>query len=150
MTKLRIKVKIVRDGGRLPVAATSGSSGVDLHAAIKEPLIIEPGGFSTIPTGIAVEIPYGFEGQVRGRSGLASKHGIGVLNAPGTIDSDYRGEIMVVLFNFGRSPFVVEPGMRIAQLVFAPVVSVEFLQVENLSETARGERGFGGSDTGIP
>ncbi|MGB9561225.1 MAG: dUTP diphosphatase, partial [bacterium] len=82
--------------------------------------------------------------------GLASKHGIGVLNAPGTIDSDYRGEIMVVLFNFGRSPFVVEPGMRIAQLVFAPVVSVEFLQVENLSETARGERGFGGSDTGIP
>lgn len=147
---MRVRVRILRNCARLPVYATSGSSGMDLVAAIDEPVVIGSMEFATIPTGIALEIPAGFEGQIRARSGLASLYGIGVLNAPGTIDSDYRGEIKVILFNFGKEPFVVEPGTRIAQLVVAPVCKVELEIANELSETERKEGGFGHSGLGLP
>ena len=122
---------------------TEGASGVDLLAAIPEPFEIPPLGRSLIPTGIQLSIPQGFEAQVRPRSGLALKEGIGILNAPGTIDSDYRGEIQVILFNSNNRPFTVRRGMRIAQLVIASVVKARFVPVDNLSTTVRGAGGFG-------
>lgn len=127
----------------LPHYQSEHAAGVDLHAAIDAPMVIEPGKWALVPTGIAVAIPEGYEGQVRPRSGLALKHGIGMLNGPGTIDADYRGEIGVILFNFSDRPFPVSRGERIAQLVFAKVARISLRPVERLSETKRGSGGFG-------
>ena len=116
---------------------------MDLTAAIEEPLALEPGAFTLVPCGFAIALPRGFEAQVRPRSGLAAKHGLTVLNAPGTIDSDYRGEVKVILINHGRETFTVAPGMRIAQMVVAAVEHVEWAWSETLPETSRAEGGFG-------
>jgi dUTP pyrophosphatase len=126
-----------------PHYQTDHAAGVDLAAAVAEPLVIEPGAWRLVPTGVAVAIPEGYEGQVRPRSGLALKHGIGMLNGPGTIDADYRGEIGVILFNFSDRPFPVHRGDRIAQLVFAKVAKASFRAVDALGETRRGKGGFG-------
>lgn len=131
----------------LPAVATAGSAGVDLCAAVGGELVIEPGARALVPTGFAVAIPAGFEGQVRGRSGLALHHGILLPNAPGTIDSDYRGEIRVILHNAGSAPFQVRRGDRIAQLVVSPVASVAWREVVSLDVTARGDGGFGHTGT---
>jgi dUTP pyrophosphatase len=143
----RVVVPIRRLGngaGRdFPVYATAHAAGADLIAAIPRSVTIDPGARAMIPTGIAIALPVGYEAQVRPRSGLAAKHGVTVLNAPGTIDADYRGEIQVILINFGDAPFVVEPNARIAQLIVAPVSQVEWEAAEALGETARGEGGFG-------
>ncbi len=127
----------------LPAYATAGSSGLDLMASIAGPLTIAPGGRARVPTGIKIALPEGFEAQVRPRSGLAHRHGVGVLNAPGTIDADYRGEISVILVNLGADPFVVTRGMRIAQLVVAPVARIAWRETAELPETARGADGYG-------
>jgi dUTP pyrophosphatase len=143
---ITIRIKRV-DGyeGELPRPASSGSAGLDLTAHLSGPLTIEPGGRLLIPTGIAVAIPAGFEGQVRPRSGLAVRHGVTVLNSPGTIDSDYRGQVQVILINLGKDPFVVNPGDRIAQLIVAPVAAVQWEEADVLPETGRGHGGFGHS-----
>lgn len=129
--------------GRLPVYATEGAAGADVCALLTEPLLLAPMERALIPTGLFFEIPAGYEIQVRPRSGLAYKEGITVCNTPGTIDSDYRGELKVLLINLGNKPFTVEDGMRIAQIVIAPVVQAVFESVENVGETSRGEGGFG-------
>jgi len=129
----------------LPAYATAGAAGADLPAAIGEPLVIEPGAFLLIPCGFSVAIPDGFEAQIRPRSGLASRHGVTVLNSPGTIDSDYRGEVKVLLINHGPAPFTVTPGMRVAQLVVAPVARAEWAEVPELPATGRNAGGFGHS-----
>lgn len=131
----------------LPAPATAGAAGLDLSAAVEAPLVLGPGERALVPTGFVWEIPPGYEGQVRPRSGLAFRHGISVLNAPGTVDSDYRGEVCVVLCNLGREPFVVERGARIAQMVVAPVAAVAVEECEDLSPTARGDGGFGHTGT---
>ena len=142
---LQIRRLASAEGLALPVYMTPGAAGMDLHAATLEDVLIEPGGITLIPTGLEVAIPDGFEGQVRPRSGLAVKHGISLPNTPATIDSDYRGEIRVPLINLGREAFVVTRGMRIAQLVVAPVARVTWEEVDTLSTTDRGGRGFGHS-----
>jgi dUTP pyrophosphatase len=129
----------------LPKYATVSASGVDLRAAA--PVILDPGVVSIVPTGVFLEIPSGFEGQVRPRSGLAAKHGITVLNAPGTIDADYRGEVCVILINHGDRSVSFQTGDRIAQLVFAPVTQVTWVRADGLSVTERGEGGFGSTGT---
>lgn len=116
---------------------------MDIHAAVEQPVVLAPGEIAMIPCGFALEIPVGFEGQVRPRSGLATKFGISVPNAPGTIDADYRGEVKVALINLGKAAFTVEPAMRIAQLVIAPVARAVIRVESELSETARGAGGFG-------
>ena len=126
-----------------PEYMTERAAGMDLRAAVTEPVTLTPGAFAVVPTGIRVAIPAGFEGQVRPRSGLAAKHGISVVNSPGTIDADYRGEVCVVLINQGREPFVVNRGDRIAQLVIAPVARARVQLAENLDDTDRGSGGFG-------
>ncbi|MEO0091977.1 MAG: dUTP diphosphatase [candidate division WOR-3 bacterium] len=125
----------------IPKYQTQDASGIDLHSA--ENLTINPGTFQIVGTGIAIELPKGFEAQVRPRSGLAAKYGIGVLNSPGTIDADYRGEIKVILFNFGKKPFKIKKHDRIAQLVFSSVTKVTLKEQKRLSKTARGSGGFG-------
>lgn len=129
----------------LPQYQSDGAAGLDLMAATAdaEPVVIAPGAKALVPTGLVLQIPHGFEGQVRPRSGLAAKFGVTVLNAPGTIDSDYRGEVCVLLVNFGQEPFTVTRGMRIAQLVIAPVFQFELAEAEVLAETTRGSGGFG-------
>ncbi len=127
----------------LPAYQTAGSAGLDLAADVSEPLTIPPGDRRLVPTGLAIALPPDHEGQVRPRSGLALKHGITVLNAPGTIDEDFRGELGVVLVNHGPEPFTVERGMRIAQLVVCPVTRVEVSLVEELDDTERGAGGYG-------
>jgi dUTP pyrophosphatase len=122
---------------------TAGSAGMDLAAAVDGSLTVAPGERAAVPTGWAVELPEGFEAQVRPRSGLAWKTGLTVVNAPGTIDSDYRGEVTVLLVNLGKEPVVVEPGDRVAQMIVAPVVQAEVEQVDELSDTRRGSGGFG-------
>ena len=131
----------------LPSYQTSGAAGMDLCAALKAKVTIAPGERAFIKTGIALALPAGHEGQVRARSGLALRHGIGIVNAPGTIDEDYRGEIGVVLVNHGKEPFVVEPLARIAQLVVARYARVEVVRVEDLDDTERGAGGYG--STGV-
>lgn len=128
-----------------PAPATPGSSGVDLRAAVAGELVLAPGERALVPTGLALELPPGWEGQVRPRSGLAARHGVTLLNSPGTIDSDYRGEVAAVLVNLGREPFAVARGDRIAQLVVAPVAAVRFEESDLLGETGRGAGGFGSS-----
>jgi dUTP pyrophosphatase len=127
----------------LPSYQTPGSAGLDLCAAVPEALRIEPGERRLVPTGLTMEIPPGFEGQVRPRSGLALKHGISIVNSPGTIDADFRGEVGIVLINHGKEAFVVEPLSRIAQLVIARVEQVLIVEAESLTETSRGAGGYG-------
>src|SRR5437867_10054117 len=126
-----------------PAYATAGSAGCDLHAAIEASLLILPGGRVRVPTGVAVAIPSGYEGQVRMRSGLAHDRGLALLNAPGTVDSDYRGEIRMIVANLGAEPVTIHRGDRIAQLVFAPVARARFEPVSELPGTPRGGGGFG-------
>ena len=131
-----------------PAGASASSAGSDLRAALAEPAVLEPGGRALIPTGIRAEIPPGFEGQVRPRSGLAIEHGVTVLNAPGTIDADYRGEIAVALINLGTEPYTIRRGDRIAQIVIARVAQPAWEEVERLSESERGAGGFGSTGSG--
>lgn len=133
------------EGIDLPFYATSHAAGADLRAAVDEDLIIEPGASALIKTGFAMALPDNFEAQIRPRSGLALKFGITVLNSPGTIDADYRGEVGVILMNHGKAPFTVSRGDRIAQMIIAPFVQADFTAVTSLSETARGAGGFGSS-----
>jgi dUTP pyrophosphatase len=148
-----INVQVLRlphgDDLPLPAYQSEHAAGLDLHAAVPDgaPVVIAPGDRATIPTGIAIALPAGTEGQVRPRSGLAARFGVTVLNAPGTVDADYRGEILVILVNHGREPFLVERGMRIAQLIIAPTVRAKISVVARLDETTRGLGGFG--STGI-
>ena len=127
----------------LPQAATAGSAGLDLRAAVTEPVVLAPGERKAIPTGLAMAVPVGAEVQVRPRSGLAIRHGITLINSPGTVDADYRGEVQVLLVNHGQEDFVVERGMRIAQAVVARLTPVVVQAVDSLDETARGSGGFG-------
>ena len=131
------------EGLPIPHYQTAHSAGVDLYAAVDGDVVLDAGKWKLIPTGIAVAIPVGYEGQVRPRSGLALKHGIGMLNGPGTIDADYRGEIGIILFNFSDTPFAINRGDRIAQLVFARIEKATFVKVDTLAETTRGVGGFG-------
>ncbi|HEX9021454.1 MAG TPA: dUTP diphosphatase [Nitrospirota bacterium] len=135
------------EGLPVPHYQTEHAAGVDLYAAVRDEAVIEAGKWKLIPTGISIAIPVGYEGQVRPRSGLALKHGVGMLNGPGTIDADYRGELGVILFNFSEAPFVIRRGDRIAQLVFARLEKAKLVEVAALGETARGAGGFG--HTGI-
>ncbi|MFP4036377.1 MAG: dUTP diphosphatase [Desulfobacteraceae bacterium] len=144
---VRVEVKRLSGSEDIPMPAyeTEGSAGMDLRAAVQEDTVIPPGQIALIPTGIAVALPRGYEGQVRPRSGLALAHGVGMVNAPGTIDSDYRGEIRIILINWGKGDFTVKRGDRIAQMVIGRVFRAEFEVVEDLGSTTRGERGFGHS-----
>ena len=127
----------------LPFYATEQSAGMDLHAAISDDIILLPGKRCLVPTGIAIALPKGFEAQIRSRSGLAIKNGLAVLNAPGTIDADYRGEIIAIMINLGEESFTIKRGMRIAQMVIGSFSQVSWLESENLEETARGSQRFG-------
>lgn len=127
----------------LPAYATEGSAGMDIRAAVKDELIIEPGKVVLVPTNLSVEIPKGFEIQVRPRSGLAANHLIGILNSPGTIDSDYRGEVKIILMNFDDKPFTIHRGDRIAQLIVSKVYSAKIVETEYLNSSSRGDGGFG-------
>ncbi len=129
----------------LPEYTTEGSAGMDIRAAVTSDVIIQPGDVEIIPAGFIIELPQGYEAQIRPRSGLAAKYGIGVLNAPGTIDSDYRGEVKIILMNFGKKPFTVRRGDRIAQMVVAPYTRVAWNEVDRVNETDRGAGGFGHS-----
>jgi dUTP pyrophosphatase len=140
----RIEVFIARiEGAQLPAYATDASSGVDLCAFVEDPIILKPFERFLVPTGIFIGIPDGYEAEVRPRSGIAIKYGVTVLNTPGTIDADYRGEVKVILINLGAEPFMINNGDRIAQMVFKKVAHVDWKIVESLSETTRGEGGFG-------
>ena len=147
--KLNVKTLPHFEGLMLPSYQTPGSAGLDLPAAINadEPIILHPKQWQLIPTGIAIALPEGFEAQVRPRSGLAARHAISCVNAPGTVDADYRGELKVNLINHGNKPFIVERGARIAQMVIAPVIQIQWLRVEVLDDTQRGSDGFG--STGV-
>lgn len=147
MQNVRVEIRRLTTGLPLPTYETPGAAGMDLPAAIDAPIVVEPGRFVRVPCGFAVALPVGWEAQVRPRSGLAAKHGVTVLNAPGTIDSDYRGEVQVLLINHGTSPFLVERGMRIAQLVVAPVTRVQWEAVDALPLTQRDAGGFGHTGT---
>ncbi len=142
-----IKVKILKDKNfpdiKLPDYQTPNSSGMDLYAAISNPITLKPGEVKLIPTGIRLSIPKGYEAQVRPRSGLALKHSIGILNSPGTIDADYRGDIGVILFNFGKNDFTINRNDRIAQIIFCKVEKAQLIEVEELDVTHRNEGGFG-------
>lgn len=140
---LVIPIQKLSDIATLPEYATAGAAGMDLAAAITEPMTIAPGAFTLVPCGFAIALPHGFEAQVRPRSGLAARHGVTVLNAPGTIDADYRGEVKVILINHGPAAFVVSPGMRIAQMVIAAVEQVMWAPADTLPDTDRGTGGFG-------
>lgn len=142
MTMLNVKI-INRSKHALPEYATAQSAGLDLRANLNAPVVLEPLERAMIPTGLSLELPVGFEAQVRPRSGLAAKHGITVLNSPGTIDADYRGEVNVILVNLSKQPFTINDGERIAQLVVAKHERVVWENTEELSETERGEGGFG-------
>lgn len=144
-----VELKRLENGAGLPLPAYQSSlaAGLDLVAAVEAPLLLQPGMRALVPTGLAMAIPAGFEGQVRPRSGLAAKNGVTVLNTPGTIDADYRGEVKVILINLGDVAFVIERGARIAQLVIAPVLQADIVEVDTLSDTQRGAGGFG--STGV-
>lgn len=140
---LRIKRLPGSDGMPLPAYQTAHAAGMDLLAALDGELVLAPGKRALVPAGIAIELPDGYEAQVRPRSGLALKHGIGLVNSPGTIDADYRGEVGVILINHGDEPFTVRRGDRIAQMVISPVARAEIAEAEELGETARNDGGFG-------
>ncbi len=146
MKKIDLLVKRISESYKdipVPSYATEGSSGMDVRAAIENPIVIPIGKVALVPTNLSVEIPLGYEIQVRPRSGLAAKNGIGVLNSPGTIDSDYRGEVKIILFNFGSEDFVINRGDRIAQLIIAEVIQAKIVESANLNNSVRGEGGFG-------
>lgn len=150
MTHQRIKITRLSEATAdipLPTYATNGSAGMDIYAAIERELEIKPGETVLIPTGFSIELPHGFEAQIRPRSGLAVKHSIGIMNSPGTIDPDYRGEVKIILTNFGQQSFTVRRGDRIAQMVIARYERIVWEEVHQLSETQRGSGGFG--STGI-
>ncbi len=142
-----IRVPIMRlpgnDHSPLPSYQSAHAAGMDLHAHLDAPVTLEPGEIHLIPCGFAMAVPVGYEAQVRPRSGLASKHGISMPNTPGTIDADYRGEVKVPLVNLSRKPFIIEPGMRIAQMLIKPLPRTEWIEVDELPPTDRGEGGFG-------
>jgi len=140
-------VSRLRDDAVLPAYQSQAAAGMDLVAAVDTPLTIAPGGRAAVGTGLAFAIPLGYEGQVRPRSGLAIKRGLTVVNAPGTIDADYRGEVKVLLVNLGAEAIVIEPGMRVAQLVIAPVVQAQLVEADELPATQRGAGGFGSTGT---
>lgn len=139
----RVQIKKLRPDAVVPAYMTEHAAGLDLCAAIDEPIVIAPGERAAISTGLALALPPGFEGQVRPRSGLAKNHGLTVVNSPGTVDCDYRGAVTILLINHGSEPVTIEPNHRIAQLVIAPVVQAELIEVEELDATARGAGGFG-------
>ncbi len=139
----RVEWKRLSALAHIPAYHTELAAGMDVHAAIESPMLLEPHRVVLVPTGFALAIPEGFEAQVRPRSGLSTKHGVTVPNSPGTIDADYRGEVKIALINLGRESFTVEPGMRVAQLVFAPVARAEIVEVAELATTERGAGGFG-------
>jgi dUTP pyrophosphatase len=149
MTQVEIAVTRLPHNADLPLPAyeTAQSAGMDLAAAIDAPITLSPGERSMVPTGLAIALPAGYEAQVRPRSGLAAKNGVTVLNTPGTVDADYRGEVKVILINLGDTAFEIERGMRIAQMVIAPVTQAAFAEVDELPETARGTGGFGSTGT---
>jgi dUTP pyrophosphatase len=142
-----LSVKRLRPNAVIPRYMTDGAAGLDLSALVAEPIVLEPGQRALVPTGIALEIPMGYEAQVRPRSGLAVRQGVTVVNAPGTIDADYRGEVCVGLVNLGEAPVTIESGMRVAQLVVSPVVRLPVEEVSELSVTRRGSGGFGHTGT---
>ncbi len=150
MNDVAVSIQRLPHGADLPVPApaTSASAGADLLAAVAETVVLAPGASALIPTGVAIQLPSGFEAQVRPRSGLAAKHGVTILNSPGTIDADYRGEIAVILINLGDEPFDVTRGMRIAQMVIAPVFRAQWREVDGLDDSERGAGGFGSTGTG--
>ena len=139
----KVQIKKLNQNAKIPEYKTLGSSGVDLEALIEKKIIIEPGKSKIIPTGLSIAIPSDLEVQIRPRSGLALKYNISVLNTPGTIDSDYRGEIKVILFNHGHEEFIINNGDRIAQMILQPVLKFQFDEVEDLDDTIRGSGGFG-------
>lgn len=140
-----LELKRLDHGRDLPLPAYQSdlAAGLDLQAAVDQPLTLAPGERALVPTGLSMALPAGYEAQVRPRSGLAAKHGITVLNTPGTIDADYRGEVKVILINLGSEPFEINRGERIAQMIVAPVLQAQIVEVETLSETERGSGGFG-------
>lgn len=138
-----MKIDIQLTGNQLPSYETGGSAGMDIRAAISEPMVIEPGDRALVPSGIRVALPPGYEAQIRARSGLAIKYGIGLVNGIGTIDSDYRGEILIPLINWGKEPFTIHSGDRIAQMVVMKYEHIQWEIVETLSSTQRGAGGFG-------
>jgi dUTP pyrophosphatase len=143
-----IELKIKKTGDYdlpLPAYETKGSSGMDIRAWTEEDIVLNPGEIKLVPTGISISLPRGYEAQIRPRSGLALKHGIGFVNSPGTIDSDYRGEIGIIMTNFGSEPFTVKKGDRIAQMVIARIYQARILEVDDLDSTTRGDGGFGHS-----
>ena len=144
---MEFKIKKVREGAIIPVYQTEHSAGMDLHACIDKPITIQPMERVLIPTGLSIELPPGYESQIRARSGLSLKHGIAMGNGVGTIESDYRGEYGIILINFGDVPFVVEPNMRIAQLIISKYEHVNWQEADSLSETKRGNGGFGSTGT---
>ena len=149
--RVEVGIKRLSHGADLPLPdyQSALAAGLDLLAAVPAdaPIELAPGARALVPTGIAIALPPGFEGQVRPRSGLAARHGITVLNAPGTVDSDYRGELQVILVNFGAEPFLISRGMRIAQLIAAPVQRIKLVEVDALESTARAQGGFGSTGT---
>ena len=149
MTQVEIAVSRLPHNTDLPLPAyeTAQSAGMDLVAANDAPVTLAPGGRAMVPTGLAIALPAGYEAQIRPRSGLAAKNGVTVLNTPGTVDADYRGEVKVILINLGDDAFEIERGMRIAQMVIAPVTQASFAEVDTLPETARGTGGFGSTGT---
>lgn len=147
MERISIQFKRLGDSTDLPLPRyeTKGSSGMDIRACVKDPVILQPGQIKRIPTGLSVSIPLGYEAQMRPRSGLALKHGIGLVNSPGTIDSDYRGEIGIIMINWGESLFTIRRGDRIAQMIIAKVCRADIAEAETLDDTLRGKGGFGHS-----
>jgi len=143
MNRPSLSIKRLNALATIPAYQSAEAAGMDLHAAIEQAIVLEPGAITLVPLGFAMALPPGFEGQVRPRSGLASRHGITLPNAPGTIDSDYRGEVKVPLVNLGDSAFTIEQGMRIAQMIIAPVVQAQLQEVDDLDDSDRGEGGFG-------
>ena len=140
-----VKVRRLKNSNNipLPVYESQGSSGMDIRAAVEERVLLKPGEIKLIPTGLAVSVPRGYEAQIRPRSGLALHHSIGVVNSPGTIDSDYRGEIGIIMINWGTEPFAIKSGDRIAQMVFSRVYRADLVEVNYLNATSRGRGGFG-------
>ena len=147
MERTVIKIKRLESSIDLPLPdyETEGSSGMDIRASVREPVLMKPGEIKLIPTGISVSIPPGYEGQIRPRSGLALKHGIGLINSPGTIDSDYRGEIAIIMINWGEKSFTIRRGDRIAQMIIIKVQRADLVEVDDLDSTKRGDGGFGHS-----
>jgi dUTP pyrophosphatase len=147
LQKIPIKIKRLDETADLPLPSyeSEGSSGMDLRASVTEPVLLNPGEIRLIPTGLAISVPHGYEAQIRPRSGLALKHGIGMVNSPGTIDSDYRGEIGIIVVNWGQRPFTIRRGDRVAQMIITKVYKADIMEVGVLESTERGEGGFGHS-----